>query len=168
MKSHVFDKDSMFESERLLLRGISEQDAEKLVHWRSCKDVYSFFDSPKPITLAEHFEWFDSYMKRANEIRAIITEKEKGAEIGMVGGILEDEVFTISYYIGESMWRGQGYAGEAILALIRHINTRSSIEPITFQAHVQKENTASRNCLSKIGFILMCSTEEKLLYEYAK
>ena len=103
-------------SERLLFRGIRKDDAENLTRWRSRKDVYHYSSNPKPISVSEHILWFEQYSTRLNEIRVIVIEQKTGKDIGMVGGLLESDVFEISYYIGEPEYRGKGFAGEAILA----------------------------------------------------
>ena len=161
----MFDKNCKFASERLLYRGIKEDDAEKLVRWRSREDVYRYFDNPSPISLSEHLSWFRQYMQQDNELRTIIAEKKVGKEIGMVGGLLKGSAFVISYYIGEPEFRGKGYAGESIEELIRFVQNVMSVR--LYQAHVHKDNTTSISCLSRIGFSLLMRTESSCIYEYS-
>ena len=159
----MFEKNSVFESERLLFRGIRAEDAENLVRWRSREDVYRYSNVPEPITLPEHLLWFEKYLTRSQEIRAIIAYKAKNKDIGMVGGVIEDGVFVISYYIGEPEYRGKGLAGEAIGALIEFVLSQTEITAV--HAYVLKDNAASISCLSKIGFKLLRRGEATDLYE---
>ena len=159
-------KNGRFESERLLFRGIGADDADNLVRWRSREDVYRYSRSPAPVTPGEHASWFLSYASRINEIRFVITAKTTGKDIGMVGGVYEDGVFAISYYVGEPEYRGRGLAGEAILAMIDCL--RAGLPTAKVCAYVHEDNKNSIACINKIGFTLIKGeTLEKLgKYEY--
>jgi len=147
-----FEKAVCFESERLRYKGISAVDSENLVRWRSNKHVYESAINSRAINLEEHEAWFEGYMQDKKSLRLVITEKKSGKDIGMVGGECKDAFFVLSYYIGESDFRGMGYAGEAINSLIEYVITNTTIQ--VFQANVLPSNRASINCLSKIGFVL--------------
>ena len=163
MQPLSFSKDLVFESERLSFRGISSDDTENLVRWRSRKDVYEYSNNPKPITVSEHLLWLSGYMARSNEFRAIITDKVTGKDIGMLGGIYKNGAFVTSYYIGELEYRGKGLAVEAIQALIVFLNM---IKITKIQAYTHVNNIASISCLIKIGFRLVSCDGLTRLYEY--
>ena len=162
MSPHCLNKNATFESGRLYFRGITAGDTHNLVRWRSREDVYIHTPNPRPITHAEHTAWFARYMANKSSYRAIITEKNTGKDIGMVGGECEGEAFVISYYIGEPEHRGMGFAGEAIKALIEFIQPTAA----TIHAHVQHGNAASISCLTRIGFVRIVSTEKSAVYKY--
>jgi len=159
-----FDKNAVFESERLNFRGISANDAKNLVRWRSREDVYQHTPNPRPITLQEHNAWFIKYMENNQSYRAIFTDKETGIDIGMVGGENENGAFVISYYIGEPESRGKGFASEAIRALVKFIQDTTNI--LTLHAYVQEDNKASIACLTKVGFFQISTSEGTNLYAY--
>ena len=160
-----FCKTAVFESSRLMYRGISHNDAENLVRWRSSEDVYKYAKNPSPISMQEHENWFAEYCARPHEIRAIITHKKTNDDIGTVGGIIEGETFELSYYIGEHEYRGQGLASEAIEAMIRYVLHSAGISK--FRAYVHKDNTASAACVTKLGFSCMHAEDKMNVYEFA-
>lgn len=163
MKPLDFDKSTIFESERLAFRGITIEDAENLIRWRSREDVYLYAFNPRPVTHCEHLAWFAKYMKNEQAYRAIITEKITNKDIGMVGGEFEDGAFVISYHIGEPEHRGKGYAGEAIQSLIAFV--RKASVTIVY-AYVHEDNEASISCLRKIGFMSTKKNSIMAMYKY--
>lgn len=158
-------KDAKFESKRLILRGIVASDAENLVRWRSREDVYRNSFNPRPITHTEHDLWFARYMENKQAYRAIIAEKASGNVMGIVGGEYENGVFVISYYIGEPMYRGNGFASEAIQALIEFLNINYKVE--VFHAYVNEGNSKSISVLIRLGFFQISVKEGTTLYEYS-
>ena len=145
-----FCKTAVFESSRLKYMGIEQNDAENLVRWRSGFDVYRFAGNPRPVSMEEHENWFAKYCTRLNEFRAIITHKVTNVDIGSIGGVFEGDVFELSYYIGEPEYRRQGFAGEAIEAMMIYVLNAEGMRK--FRAYVHKDNTASAACVVKLGF----------------
>jgi ribosomal-protein-alanine N-acetyltransferase len=150
MNNIVFEKSCCFESERLKYRGINIDDSPNMVAWRSRPDIYQFSSNANPVTLEEHLAWFNGYALRMNEIRTIITDKASNADVGMVGGIWENQTLILSYYIGETQYRGKGFAGEAIKALMTYVCNVFGIH--SFEAHILPTNIASIACVEKLGF----------------
>jgi RimJ/RimL family protein N-acetyltransferase len=141
-----FDKNLKLETPRLLLRGITINDADKLVEWRSREDVYKWCNNARPITMKEHLAWFERYLANSSEIRLVIVEKANNEKIGVVGGEYINEKFVLMYLMGEDNYRGRGYVTEALRALI------SMIVPTTVVAEVRAGNDASIRLLEKLGF----------------
>lgn len=150
MRQINFDKSTAFSSKRLMFRGIGFDDAQKLVKWRSQKDIYEISGNASPITMEEHLIWFDQYVKNLQELRVMIKEKESGMDIGVVGGVYENDALTLSYYIGETAYRGKGLASEALLALISFIYKTVGI--LIFRARIRHDNAPSIGCVKKLGF----------------
>ena len=157
-------KDVVFESERLLFRGIASADADMLIKWRSQEDVYKYTPNPKPITRTEHEAWFVNYMKNEKALRTIFSNKTSKNDIGMVGGELEDKAFVLSYYVGEPEYRGKGYASEAIKKLMDFLRGISYAS--IFRANVHKYNEPSIFCLKKIGFSEINEENCNIVFEH--
>ena len=159
-----FCKTAVFESSRLLYRGISQNDSEKLVRWRSSENVYKYLKNPNPISMQEHKKWYDEYYLCPHELRAIITHKETKTDIGMVGGMVGGEAFELSYYIGEAENRGLGFAGEAIESMMKYV--QSAVGITKFRAFIHKDNAASAACVTKLGFICIQTEGVMDVYEF--
>ena len=77
------------ESERLILRGITEDDAPEIVEWRSDPQAYKFFRSPHRITMDEHLAWFrNNYLSNDNRFDWMCFEKSSGSKIGVFGSVV--------------------------------------------------------------------------------
>ena len=77
------------ESERLILRGITEDDAPEIVEWRSDPEAYKFFRSPHRITMDEHLAWFrNNYLSNDNRLDWMCFEKSSGSKIGVFGSVV--------------------------------------------------------------------------------
>lgn len=146
-------KGDVFESERLLFRGINESDAELLVKWRSDPEVIRYFRSPKPITIEEHLGWYKcSYCQNPDRFDFIVIEKESGQAIGTVGAshfCKESNTCEISYMIAEGAFRRRRYAVEAIGAIMSCLRRDGFF---CFYAEVHCENDASIRTVKKLGF----------------
>ncbi|ODT67749.1 MAG: hypothetical protein ABS75_22930 [Pelagibacterium sp. SCN 63-23] len=85
-----------------------------------------------------------------------------GALIGVVGlHLLEGQPAELGYWLGEPYW-GHGYATEAAQALIAAARSAGAIE---LRSRARSTNMASRNVLSKLGFVetgALTETEDNL------
>ena len=104
-------KSGSFESERLLFREISFADAKEIVHWRSNPIINKYFSNPKPLTLKEHLEWYETiYLNDPTRIDFVVTEKERMIPIGVAGvSDLDEQSCEIRYTIGEISFNFNGF-----------------------------------------------------------
>jgi len=148
------NKDDMFESERLLYRGISEEDSDCLVKWRSDPDLIRFFRNPEPVTLQSHLEWFrNSYMPNDSRYDFIIIEKASKQRIGTVSVNnidYEKSICQTSHMIAEFDFWGKGFSGEALFALRKRIN-KEGIRNVYCEIH--QDNLGSIHINEKLGYV---------------
>jgi len=144
-------KGMQFESERLMYREICAADAEEIVRWRSDPNTYVYFRNPKPLTLKEHLEWYESsYLKDPSRVDFIIVEKESKILIGLVGvSGIDGSTGQISYVIGEVDFLRRGFGAEAVNATVRHFG---GIGIYSFYAEIHHHNIASIKTIKKCGF----------------
>lgn len=146
-------KDDVFESERLLFRGIQEEDAPVLVRWRSDPEAIKFFRNPRPLTLGGHLNWFSRhYLPDRSRFDFLVLTKAGSIPIGTVGVqslSLQDGTCELSYMIAERDHQRKGYAKESILAIIRRLETE---EIHFFRAIIHRENVASIRTVDSLGF----------------
>ena len=154
------------ESERLILRGITEDDAPEIVEWRSDPEAYKFFRSPHRITMDEHLAWFrNNYLSNDNRLDWMCFEKSSGSKIGVFGSVVlrltgggEAEI----NYMLKPEARHKGYASEAVRRIIQYVRSEFHIK--RFIAEIHKDNLPSVALAERNGFTLESSSGDFLLY----
>lgn len=147
------DKNRAFSSERLYFRGINETDTDRLVSWRSDFQVIRYFRNPVPITREDHERWYQTvYLQDFGRFDFIIIEKQSRRAIGTVGINhidLKGHSCEISYMIAEPKFQREGYAVEAIAAMM---DTAVKESIYHFFAEVHSQNIASQRTIEKLGY----------------
>lgn len=112
--------DTSIKTDRLWLRQIDETDAEAIVSLRSDEEVYRYFLNPVRITVDAHKVWYkEQYSSDDNRIDGIAVDDETGTFIG-VYGVKKDVDGTVEVsYITHPIYKGYGYASEAIESVIK-------------------------------------------------
>lgn len=155
----------VLKTERLLLRGIEEDDARYIAKLRSDPGVYRYFRKPCKLTLVEHLQWYrNSYIKDQNRIDWIAVSSE-GACIGIFGvkraGSQAKEA-EVSYILSPSYYK-MGYAREAVERMIEFCRTKWGV--IDVIADIHAENTDSRRFAEKTGFREISRTGDFIRYK---
>jgi len=140
------------ETERLFLKGITEEDAVEIVTWRSDPEVYKYFKNPHKITVQEHLRWYHgNYLYDDSRYDWVCIEKDTGQKIGVFGLIRKDTVAEVNYLLCPEA-QHKGYAAEGINGLIRFAKDVWDIHQ--FIAEIHKDNEASISLAKKLGFRL--------------
>ncbi|MBQ2681367.1 MAG: GNAT family N-acetyltransferase [Eggerthellaceae bacterium] len=146
------DKFTQIESKRLVYRGITRDDADAIVKWRSNPANYRNFFSGRAITLEEHLAWFERYLDDETRYDFMIFDAE-GQRIGTVGiSELCDESCEVNYMIGELSARGKGYAREAVEAISRFAVVELGVKHV--DARILAGNDASIRVAQSAGYEL--------------
>ncbi len=145
-----------FESERLIMRKFTCDDADSMMHnWASDDGVQNMYGEPSYKTKEEVHGLLDKYISSYQSgvyFRWAIIEKSSGECIGQIAYFLVDHnnhFGEIEYCIGKDFQRC-GYATEATKAVIKF-----GFEKINFhkvQICVRPSNTPSRKVIEKCGF----------------
>lgn len=144
------DKNYSFKSERLVFRGITREDADAIVAWRSNPANYKNFLNAKPITKEDHLKWFEGYLANPARFDFLILESdEKPIGTCALSDITEDSC-EISYMIGDESCRGKGYAKEAVRALTKVAFEELGVKEII--ARILTHNEASMHVVLGSGF----------------
>jgi len=146
----------IIETERLLLRQITNDDVDILFKYWSDNEVTKFMNlSPfKSITqVLEMLRLLNDLFEQQQALRWGITTKFDGQIIGTCGyntGLNKDSfIGEIGYELGKEYW-GFGYMQETLQALIEYGFQCMNLNRI--EAYVMVENTVSLNLLNKLGF----------------
>lgn len=141
----------VIKSNRLILRPLETTDADDFArlanHWDICRMTGTF---PYPFPKLSVEGLIDIFIARAATGRAFhwaILDNHQF--IGVLGLFRTKAGWDVGYWLGEPFW-GQGYAGEALKALLDHLcQTDPEIE---ISACVFTDNPASAKVLTRAGF----------------
>lgn len=145
------------ETERLVLRPPRAADLDDLVaqanNWKVLEPTASL---PFPY-LEEHGRGFIARFAHKPDKRAyVIAGRETDRLMGVIGLYFHDEKPTeLGYWLGESHW-GQGFAPEAVKALL---DAASGIGLNPIRARVLAANRGSVRVLEKSGFGIVEETQ---------
>lgn len=149
------------ETERLILRGIREDDAPEIVKWRSDPEIYRYFKNPHKITLEEHLQWFhDRYLPDENRLDWMCIEKATGNKIGVFGLIIEGNEAEINYLLAPEA-QHKGYASEAIECQILFIE-KNNINRVIAEIH--GENLPSIALAKRLGLNFLKSENHFVIF----
>lgn len=138
----------VLETERLILRAPRLEDAKQVAALANDKRIAENTRRlPHPYTRSDAEDFISSLY--AGEIAFVITRHDETI-VGACGIAMHDEVAPeIGYWLGVKHW-GQGYATEAVRALIDYAFTEGDHDAL--QAGARVTNPASRRILEKCGF----------------
>ncbi len=144
------------ETDRLILKSISYDDAEFFYKEFSDDDINRYLYDAEPCSSVEEAkEWIDFYLEDEprNQQRWIIILKENGEKIGTCGFHCwnrdANEVET-GYDLQPAHWR-KGYMSEALAEIISFAKTEMKIKKLI--AHISVDNIASIKTAEKLGFV---------------
>lgn len=154
------------QSERLIYRDITEEDAKLIVKWRSNPEVYRYFSTPHEITLQEHLNWFrSSYVCNENRFDWIAHNNQK-QPIGIFGLRRNDRESVeaeVSYILNPDFY-GKGYAAEAVRRLLVFCSEEWRCKKVTAEIH--NNNQKSIVFAEKLGFSKEKENENFSIYSF--
>lgn len=144
------------ETERLVLRAISLNDAESIFDYSKNLNVSRFTLWEPHTTLTDSVNFikdyvFDYYSRRVPEPFGIAYKNNPEKIIGTVGCFWTSEpakAMELAYAIGENHW-GKSLVPEACMAVMEYCFKTYDLKRI--QARCKAENTASARVMQKIG-----------------
>ena len=140
-------------TERLFLRGITEEDTKFIVQLRSNPDIYKYFVFAHIIAEQEHLNWFRSnYLENEDRFDWIALDIQN--HLVGVFGIKRESKSTkeaeISYILSPKYY-GMGYAAESIERLIQFC--REEWNCYSVKAEIHEENIDSIRFAERLGFL---------------
>ena len=143
----------VIETDRLLLRGIDENDSDSIVKWRSNPDVYKYFKSSHQITLQEHLNWYNIiYLNNFNRLDWICISKNNYSKIGVFGYSIDNDKAELNYILAPEE-QHKGYAYEALSGIINYIKNNKRVHYIFAEIH--ESNMPSISLIRKLNFELV-------------
>lgn len=143
----------MFETERLIIRKFTPEDAPALIELRSDPEVVKYLggaakQNPEAVEKRMHF-YIESYAKHGFGMCAMIW-KETGEMCGWSGlqPLEETGKIEVGYGMARKFWR-RGIGFECAKAWLEYGFTKTDLEKI--YAVAQPENTGSWRIMEKLG-----------------
>lgn len=158
------NKFPILETNRLVLREITPEDAESIFNYLSDKEVMKYYglEPFQSVNDAlDEISWYQSIRENNTGIRWGITLKGKDEVIGSCGflNIIPQHYRSdIGFELSKDYW-GQGIAQESIEAIIKYGFEQLNLQRI--QALIEPPNEASQKLVERQGFI-----KEGLLRNY--
>ncbi|MEG0471930.1 MAG: GNAT family protein [Solibacillus sp.] len=156
----------LLETERLVLREITMEDAPSILNYLSDKEVMKYYGLAPFQTVndaLDEISWYQSIFRNKTGVRWGITEKDQLVVIGSCGFLNVDGQHAraeIGFELNQAYW-GKGIASETLKPIITYGFKQLKLQRI--QALIEPANTASQKLVERHGFV-----REGLLrsYEY--
>ncbi|MFV8828593.1 GNAT family N-acetyltransferase [Alkalihalobacterium sp. APHAB7] len=154
----------VIETNRLILRQVTKDDAESILEYLSDTDVMKHYGlEPFKSTddALDEISWYQSIYEKKTGIRWGITLRGKSKVIGSCGFLNIDSQHyrsEVGFELNKEYW-GKGIASEAIEAVIKYGFDHLNLQRI--QALIEPPNISSQKLVEKKGFI-----KEGLLRNY--
>lgn len=145
----------VLESDKVLLRPLTEADIEQVRVWRNSEHTRKWFIDDVFITEDQQKKWYERYLKDDQEIIFLIEEKEEIFKpIGMVAlynmDFVKNEVEFGKIFIGEESARGKGYGSLVVKMVIDFAFNHYQFSIINLE--VLKNNIRGIHTYEKLGF----------------
>ncbi len=140
-------RDSVIRTERLLLRRARADDLDGVHALLSDAAAMRYWSTLPHNDIEQTREWLNGMIAASPDVSDDFVVEHKGRVIGKAGCW---QVPEIGFIFHPTVW-GQGFAREALTALIAHVFATRPIEAIT--ADVDPRNLPSLSLLGKLGFI---------------
>ncbi len=143
---------STWETERMIMREITESDTDFIVELRSDPEAYRYFLAPHPLQKQEHIRWYRGrYLRDDFQSSYIARSKSEKTPLGVFSvkqtGAGETE---ISYILAPNA-QGKGFATEAALGLECLCKKYTDAAVFTAQIHICNE--PSIRLINRLGYI---------------
>ncbi|MGT2715874.1 GNAT family N-acetyltransferase [Streptococcus respiraculi] len=158
------------ETSRLIIRPLDVNDYHSWLEGFNNRhtSMSSFDDGKLDMSMCDE-QWYENLVNKHRQMRQEDYQYIYGVfdklnnHIGMIDIVtLERGNFQwgeIGYFIHNQYWR-RGYAYEALQGLLQNIK---KLQYHRIEAHVSKDNKASKNLLIKLGFKFECTREQFIL-----
>jgi ribosomal-protein-alanine N-acetyltransferase len=158
----------VLETERLILRRITMEDAEDFFAMRSEREGAIHLDRELPKSIDEIHKLIESIEEGITTNKLIawaVTEKNNSKFIGQIcfhKTYPQHHRAEIGYQLRKEFWR-KGYTDEAVKCLIDYGFNTMNLHSI--EAHTNPNNAASINLLLKNGFVQEALFRENYFYK---
>lgn len=137
------------ETERLILRPLTVEDAKDVFEWVGDPIVNRYMPYPVYKSISQVEKWVSSQSDAANEFGFCLKDTGKVIGAGSITFDPERNAYELGYNLNRAFW-GNGYATEASKAMIHW--AYQELGAREFCANHATANVASGNVIRKCGF----------------
>lgn len=144
----------MIIGDHIILRHLKEDDRSSYHKWINNRDLVHLNSTYRPISEANHNDWFNNISKEQAVAIFSIVEKDADSLIGSCSLRNINHLHKnceLQIRIGDSKKRGKGFGSEAIGLLLLHAFEDLNMERVYL--HVFSENERAIKAYSKNGFV---------------
>lgn len=158
------EKFPSIETERLLLREVTKEDADSLMAYLSDEEVTRHMGLAPFVATEDALDeigWYQSIFENGTGMRWGITLKDEDRVIGSCGFLNRSQKHhraEIGFELSREYW-GKGIAGEALRAVIGYGFSELNLNRI--EALIEPANSPSQKLIERCGFL-----KEGLLRDY--
>jgi RimJ/RimL family protein N-acetyltransferase len=140
----------------LLRRAVTNHDALLLFDWANDNTVRANSFNEEPISIIDHFKWFNNKINNKDTVIYILTDIYK-SNIGQIRVDKVDDFFEIDYSISH-FYRGRGFGNKIVQLLLAEFGN------VNYLAKVKTENIASKKVFINNGFDLQIEGDSLFIY----
>lgn len=154
----------IWETERMIMREITEMDADFIIALRSDPNVYKYFLAPHPLKKQEHIKWFkESYLNNSDQSCYIARLKLTDLPVGVFSAIKIDlHKMEIGYILSPEAQRA-GLATEALAGMENLCRRNSDINTLIAQIHTN--NMPSIRLVMRLGYVQREHSGDFVIYQ---
>lgn len=152
----MFEYFPTIETDRLLLRQVTAEDAQDMLTYLSDPIVVKHMGLEPFETINDvlgEIEWYESIFSKSSGMRWGITLKDHGKVIGTCGFLnmaTKHKRSEVGFELSKQYW-GKGIASEALSAVVKYGYNQLQLERI--EALIEPTNIPSQKLVEKQGFI---------------
>jgi RimJ/RimL family protein N-acetyltransferase len=139
----------MIQGNRVSLRPVAESDFPLIHRWMNHPEVWHYMDYERPVSLADVGDDVERSRREGVPMTILVGDRPIG-RIGLNQFRRRDRLCSLYMYIGEPTFWGQGYAGDAIMALLGYAFDRWDLNLV--ELWVLGDNDRASSTYQRCGF----------------
>ena len=140
----------MIRGRGVFLRPVEENDYPLIHRWMNHPEIWRYMDYELPVALADVVEDVEQ-SRREGHPYTIVVESRPVGRIGLNQFRSRDRICSLYMYIGEPMFWGQGYARDAVMALLTFAFDRWDLHQV--ELWTLADNSRAIDVYAKCGFV---------------
>ncbi len=140
----------MIEGKKVSLRPVEERDYPLVHAWMNHPEVWRYMDYELPFSLADVKEDIERSRKEGQPFVIEVKDRPIG-RIGLNQFRRRDRICGLYMFVGEPAFWGQGYAGDAVMALLDYAFDRLDLNQV--ELWTLADNNRALAMYAKCGFV---------------
>jgi RimJ/RimL family protein N-acetyltransferase len=148
----------LIRGKRVVLRPVEDGDATLIHRWMNHPEVWRYMDYELPYSLADVRDDINQ-SRRDGKPFTIVADGRPVGRIGLNQFRRRDRICSLYLFIGDPAFWGQGYAQDAVMALLSHAFDRWDLHQVELWALA--DNNRGLRMYEKCGFVREASLRRR-------